>query len=51
MQRRHRRAHRRIWMVLAGFMPLILLFALALRHAGPHDAPPQLLAPPIAAPK
>ena len=57
MQRRHRHAHQRIWMVLAGLLPLILLVALALRHTGldrtsPRDAPPQMLAPaPIVAPK
>jgi hypothetical protein len=40
MQRRHRSAHRRIWIVLAVLLPLLLLGALALRHSGPREAAP-----------
>lgn len=35
----HRRAHRRIWQILAIVMPLFLIWALALRPAGPLEAP------------
>ncbi len=40
MQRRHRTAHRRIWIVLAALLPLLLLGALALRQGDPREAAP-----------
>jgi hypothetical protein len=40
MQRRHRAAHRRIWIVLAALLPLLLLGALALRQGDPREAAP-----------
>jgi hypothetical protein len=46
MQGRHRRAHRRIWTVLALLLPLLLLGALALRQGDPREAAPVRLAAP-----
>jgi hypothetical protein len=46
MRRGLRRAHRRIWTVLAVLLPLALLGALSLRQNGPREAPPVRLAPP-----
>jgi hypothetical protein len=46
MQRRHRAAHRRIWIVLAVLLPAILLAGLAVRIGQRADHPPQRLAPP-----
>ena len=39
MQRRHRRAHARIWSVLAFLLPALLLVALVIRQVGPAEAP------------
>lgn len=39
MQRRHRTAHARIWMVLAIALPLIVVVALAMRQTAPADRP------------
>jgi hypothetical protein len=46
MKRGHRRAHRLIWLVLAGLLPAVLLVALAVRPVGPTEAPQIRLAPP-----
>ncbi len=46
MRRCHRAAHRRIWLVLAAVLPLLVLGALALRQNGPTEAAPVRLAPP-----
>jgi hypothetical protein len=46
MRRRHRGAHRAIWLVLAGLLPAVVLLSLALRPIGPTEAPQLLLAPP-----
>jgi hypothetical protein len=46
MQRRLRRAHRRIWFVLAALLPLVLLGALALRQGNPREAAPVRLEAP-----
>jgi hypothetical protein len=46
MRRAHRRAHRRIWFLLAVLLPAALILALATRQNGPRDAPPVRLAPP-----
>jgi len=46
MQRRLRRAHRRIWIVLALLLPLLLLGALALRQGDPREAAPIRLTEP-----
>jgi hypothetical protein len=46
MTRRHRRAHRAIWLVLAGLLPGVVLLSLALRPTGPTEAPQIQLAPP-----
>lgn len=46
MKRRHRDAHRLIWLLLAGLLPAILLVSLALRPNGPIEAPQLRLAPP-----
>jgi hypothetical protein len=46
VRRRHRRAHRRIWIGLAVLLPLLLLGAMALRQNGPDETPPVRLAPP-----
>ena len=40
MRRRHRRAHRIAWMVLAVALPLALLVPLALRPSGPRETVP-----------
>ncbi|MDR3471172.1 MAG: hypothetical protein P4M09_05735 [Devosia sp.] len=40
MRRHLRRAHRRIWIVLAVLLPLLLLGALALRQGDPREAAP-----------
>lgn len=46
MQRRHRAAHRWIWLVLAMLLPAILLSGLAVRLAQQADHPPELLSAP-----
>jgi hypothetical protein len=46
MRRRHRDAHRVIWLILAGLLPLIVLLSLAKRPIGPTEAPQIQLAPP-----
>ena len=38
MRRRHRAAHRRIWLLLAALLPALLLGTLALRQNGPTEA-------------
>lgn len=46
MRMAHRRAHRRIWVVLAVALPILFLTALALRGDGPlEEAPVRLVAP------
>ena len=42
----HRRAHRRIWAVLAVLLPLLLLGALMLRPGGPLEEAPRRVSPP-----
>jgi hypothetical protein len=49
MQRSHRRAHARIWKVLAVLLPAIIVLALVVRQNGPTEAPPVMLSPPPAA--
>ena len=39
MQRRHRAAHRLIWLVLAVLLPAILIGAISARRNGPIEAP------------
>lgn len=39
MQRRHRAAHRVIWLVLAVLLPAILIGAMSVRRNGPIEAP------------
>ena len=39
MQRRHRAAHRIIWLVLAVLLPVILVVAMSARRNGPIEAP------------
>ena len=46
VRRRHRSAHRMIWLVLAGLLPGIVLLSLTLRPIGPAEAPQVQLAPP-----
>jgi hypothetical protein len=46
MQRRHRRLHRRAWLLLAVLLPAILLVALGVRTSQRADHPPVRLAPP-----
>jgi hypothetical protein len=46
MRVRHRRAHRRIWGVLAVLLPLLFLGALMLRPGGPLEEPAQRLSAP-----
>jgi hypothetical protein len=46
MRRRHRGAHRVIWLVLAGVLPAIVLLSLASRPTGPTEAPQIQLTPP-----
>lgn len=47
MRRRHRAAHRMIWVVLAVALPLVLFGSLVARRNGPNEAPAiQLSAPP-----
>lgn len=46
MRRRHRSAHRAIWLVLCVLLPVILIGAMAVRRDGPREAPAVLLAPP-----
>ena len=43
MRRRHRAAHRRIWMVLAIVLPAVVLGALVPQPDGPREAPAVLL--------
>jgi len=45
-QREFRTAHRRIWIGLAIFLPLLVLGSLALRQNGPTEASPERLAAP-----
>ena len=44
--RHYARAHRVVWMVLAGLLPLLLLAAFALRQSGPLEAAPARLEAP-----
>jgi hypothetical protein len=47
MRRRHRVAHRAIWLVLAVLLPGVLIGALSIRRDGPIEAPAiRLAAPP-----
>lgn len=46
MTRAHQRAHRVLWLLLAGLLPGVLLLALAARPTGPTEAPQIQLAPP-----
>jgi hypothetical protein len=46
MRRRHRSAHRAIWLILVGLLPAIVLLSLIFRPSGPIEAPPAQLAPP-----
>ena len=46
MRRRHRAAHRRIWLLLAALLPALLLGALALRQNGPTEVTPLRLSQP-----
>lgn len=46
MRRRHRAAHRLIWLALAVLLPAAVLLPLALRTGGPLEAPAIRLAPP-----
>lgn len=46
MQRAHRAAHRRIWIVLAILIPAILIGAMLVRQANPENEPAVRLAPP-----
>jgi len=39
MQRRHRNAHARIWVILALALPAILIAAFAIRQVGPNEQP------------
>ena len=39
MQRRHRRLHARIWMVLVVVLPVVVLTALLIRKRLPLEAP------------
>lgn len=41
-----RRAHRRIWLLLAVALPAIVVAALSLRQNGPREAPPVRLSAP-----
>ncbi|HZH47538.1 MAG TPA: hypothetical protein VEY31_12970 [Roseococcus sp.] len=45
MQRRHRTAHLRIWLVLAVVLPALLFAGWLLRPSVPLDAPVRLEAP------
>lgn len=47
MQRRHRSAHRRAWIMLSVLLPALLLAALAFRQNGPAEAPPIRLSEPV----
>lgn len=40
MQRSYRKAHRKIWLVLAFFIPILLGLALAMRPSGTHEQQP-----------
>ena len=42
----HRRAHRAIWLLLAVFLPAIVVASVVLRPIGPDEAPQIQLAPP-----
>lgn len=46
MRRRHRTAHRAVWIALAVVLPLILIVAMTVRRNGPLEAPAIQLAPP-----
>jgi hypothetical protein len=46
MRRRHRHVHRLVWLLLAGLLPAVVLFALAMRPTGPTEAPQIQLSPP-----
>ncbi len=50
MQRLHRQAHARIWMVLALLLPAIIVLALVIRQNGPTEAPPVRLSAPQGSP-
>jgi hypothetical protein len=46
MRRRHRDAHRRIWLLLAVLLPVLLVGAMSIRRDGPFEAPAiRLIAP------
>lgn len=47
MQRRHRSAHRRVWLLLSALLPALLLAALAFRQKGPVEAPAIPLSEPV----
>ena len=47
MQRRHRSAHRRVWVLLSVLLPVLLLAALALQQNGPAEAPAIRLSEPV----
>ncbi|HEX2527238.1 MAG TPA: hypothetical protein VHL31_13200 [Geminicoccus sp.] len=46
MQRRHRTAHARIWIVLAVMLPLVVVLGLVVRQDGPGERPAVLLEAP-----
>jgi hypothetical protein len=46
MRRRHRVAHRAIWLALAVLLPVVLIGAMSIRHDGPIEAPAVRLAAP-----
>lgn len=46
MQRRHRSAHRRAWLLISVLLPALLLAALAFRQNGPAEAPAVRLSEP-----
>jgi hypothetical protein len=47
MQRRHRSAHRRVWVLLSVLLPVLLLAALAFRQNGPAESAPIRLSEPL----
>lgn len=51
MLRRHRAAHRAIWLALAALLPVIFATGLASRLRAPADDAPSRLAPPAEAPR
>ena len=46
VRRRHRGAHRVVWLLLAGLLPAVVVLSLVLRPVGPIEAPQIRLAPP-----